>query len=90
MKNSRLTVALLAVGLTVIPAYAQRGGGVQAQIPFSFAVSGKTFPAGTYTMIAASHRLKIEDGITSGKEAIVGLDKWLSVWVEYAYDRVEL
>lgn len=62
MKNRMLTVALLAVGLTVTPAYAQRGGGVQAQIPFSFAVSGKTFPAGTYLMIAASHLLKIEDG----------------------------
>ena len=61
MKNSMLIVAFLAVGLTVVPAYAQRAGGVQAQIPFSFAVSGKTFPPGTYTMIAASQLLKIED-----------------------------
>lgn len=60
MKISTLTVAILAVGLTVIPAHAQRGG-VRAQIPFSFAVSGKTFPAGKYTMIAASRQLKIED-----------------------------
>ena len=60
MKIPTLTIAVLAVGLTVIPAHAQRGG-VRAKIPFSFAVSGKTFPAGKYTMIAASHQLKIED-----------------------------
>jgi hypothetical protein len=32
-----------------------------AKIPFDFAVSGKTFPAGEYTMVAASHQVRIED-----------------------------
>jgi hypothetical protein len=50
MKSQTLIVASLsvAIGLAVGPAYAQRGG-VQAKIPFNFAVSGKTFPAGEYT-----------------------------------------
>jgi hypothetical protein len=61
MKNLMLTLAVLAVGLTVIPAYAQLGG-IQAQVPFSFAVAGKTFAAGKYTMITASHQVKIQDG----------------------------
>lgn len=61
MKNLMLTLAVLTVGLTVIPACAQLGG-VQAQIPFSFAVAGKTFAAGKYTMITASHQVKIQDG----------------------------
>jgi len=60
MKIPTFTTAVLAVAMTVIPTYAQRGG-VQAQIPFSFVVAGKTFAAGKYTMIAASHQLKIED-----------------------------
>ena len=63
MKNQTLIVAsvCLAIGLAVVPAHAQRGG-VQAKVPFNFAVSGKTFPAGEYTMIAASHQVRIEDG----------------------------
>jgi hypothetical protein len=62
MKNQTLIVASLCVviGLAVVPAYAQRGG-VEAKVPFNFAVSGKIFPAGDYTMIASSHQLKIED-----------------------------
>ena len=62
MKSQTLIVASLcvAIGLAVGPAYAQRGG-VQATIPFNFAVSGKTFPAGKYTMIAGSHQVRIED-----------------------------
>jgi hypothetical protein len=56
MKSQTLIVASLyiAFGLAAVPAYAQRSG-VQAKIPFNFAVSGKTFPAGEYTMVAVSH-----------------------------------
>jgi len=62
MKSPTLLVASLCVafGLGVVPAHAQRGG-VQAKVPFNFAVSGKVFPAGEYTMIAASHQVRIED-----------------------------
>jgi hypothetical protein len=61
MKIPAFTIAVLAVGLTVIPAYAQRGG-VKAQIPFSFAVAGKAFAAGKYRMVTAPHQVKIQDG----------------------------
>jgi hypothetical protein len=46
MKKQTLLVASLymVTGLAVVPAYAQAGG-VQAKVPFNFAVSGKTFPA---------------------------------------------
>ena len=62
MKSQMLIVASLcaAIGLATVPAYGQRGG-VKAKVPFNFAVSGKTFPAGEYTMIAASHQVRIED-----------------------------
>jgi hypothetical protein len=62
MKKQLLIVAssCLAIGLAMVPAYAQAGG-VQAKVPFNFGVSGKTFPAGEYTMIAASHQVKIQD-----------------------------
>jgi hypothetical protein len=52
MKSQTLIVASLcmAIGLAVVSAHAQRGG-IQAKVPFNFAVSGKTFPAGKYTMI---------------------------------------
>jgi hypothetical protein len=62
MKSQTLIVAglCLVIGLAVVPAHAQRGG-VRAKVPFNFVVSGKTFPAGEYTMIAASHQVRIED-----------------------------
>jgi hypothetical protein len=62
MKSQPLIVAsfCLAILLAVVPAHAQRGG-VEAQVPFNFAVAGKVFPAGEYTMIAASHHVRVED-----------------------------
>jgi hypothetical protein len=61
MRSQTLFVASLsvAIGLAVVPAHSQRGG-VQANIPCKFAVAGKTFPAGEYMMIAASHQVRIE------------------------------
>jgi hypothetical protein len=63
MKSQTLLVAslCLAIGLTVVSAYAQAGG-AQAKVPFNFTVLGKTFPAGEYTMIAAPHQVRIKDG----------------------------
>jgi hypothetical protein len=49
-----------AIALTVIPVNAQAGG-VQSHIPFKFSVSGKTLPAGQYTMIARSSQVRIQD-----------------------------
>ena len=62
MKKQTLSVASLCLvfGLTVAPAYAQPGG-VQAKIPFNFAIPGKSFPAGEYTMIVGSHQVNIQD-----------------------------
>jgi hypothetical protein len=44
-------IALFGVGLT---AHAQEAGTVVATIPFEFIVSGKTMPAGTYTVSRGS------------------------------------
>ena len=49
-----------AIALTLIPASAQSGG-VQVRIPFKFSLSGKTLPAGQYTMIAGSNQVRIQD-----------------------------
>lgn len=60
MKKQTLIVASLffVVGLTVIPANAQE---FDAKVPFSFIVSGKTIPAGDYT-ITISNLLRITNG----------------------------
>jgi len=62
MRKQTLPVAslCLVIGLTVAPAYSQSGG-IQARIPFNFTVAGKTFLAGTYTMIVGSHQINIRD-----------------------------
>lgn len=62
MKSPTLIVASICftISLAVGPAYAQRGG-VRAKIPLNFSVSGKTFPAGEYTMTMASHQVRIGD-----------------------------
>jgi len=51
---------MLAFGLASVPASAQAVG-VQAKVPFSFDVLGKTLPAGEYTLAPAPHELKIRD-----------------------------
>lgn len=62
MKKQMFFVASLcsAIALTVIPVNAQAGG-VQSHIPFKFSVSGKTLPAGEYTMIESSNQVRIQD-----------------------------
>jgi len=62
MKRQTLISAslCLVVGLAMVSANAQAGG-VEAKVPFSFDISGKTFPAGDYMMIAKSHQVNIED-----------------------------
>jgi len=62
MKNEMLIIASVCLLATFVgrPAFAQRGG-VRAEIPFNFALSGKSFSAGQYTMIAAPHAVRIED-----------------------------
>ena len=67
MKKQALIVVSLClfVGLAVVPAYSQAGG-VQVKVPFEFVISGRTFPAGEYTMIACPLGVAIQDehGIT--------------------------
>ncbi|HEY6307749.1 MAG TPA: hypothetical protein VI488_14960 [Candidatus Angelobacter sp.] len=77
MKKQTLLVASfwLAIGLSVVPAQAQAGG-VQAKVPFNFVVSGKTFPAGEYTMIAGSHQVNLQDA--RGKTVAIVLANDLS------------
>ncbi len=60
MKNHTLLSLCLALGLSVVPAFAQSGG-VRAKVPFKFAVSGKVLPAGEYTMTSNAHLVKIQD-----------------------------
>ncbi len=62
MRSQTWFVASLsvAIGLAAVPAHSQRGG-VQAHIPCKFAVAGKTFPAGEYMVIAASHQVRVQD-----------------------------
>jgi hypothetical protein len=63
----RLVVVFLA-GMTAWagPTWAQAGG-VRVSVPFPFGVSGKTFAAGDYVMVAGSHQVRVmsqEDGKT--------------------------
>jgi hypothetical protein len=60
MKKQALLVAGLyvVIGMAAAPAYAQAGG-VRAKVPFSFAVAGKTLPAGEYTMVVGSDQVSV-------------------------------
>ena len=64
MKKQTLISLCLALGLTVVPAYAQNGG-VRAKVPFKFVVGRKILPAGEYTMTANARLVTVQDG--SGK-----------------------
>ena len=55
-----LAIAVLGLGPAVVPACAQTVA-VQAKVPFSFIVLGKTLPAGEYTLTSAPHELKIRN-----------------------------
>ena len=51
-----LLAAIVAVGALLAPvANAQSGTYLKVDVPFEFAVSGKTLPAGVYTVRDASH-----------------------------------
>lgn len=59
-KQTRIVASLcFVVWLTIVSAKAQS---VNGKVPFSFTVSGKTLPAGDYTMIINSNLLKITNG----------------------------
>jgi hypothetical protein len=75
MKNQTLISLCLALGLAVVPAFAQSGG-VRAKVPFKFAVSGKILPAGEYTMTSNAHLLKIQDA--HGKPVAIVLADYTS------------
>ena len=62
MKKQTLISLCLALGLAVVPASAQSGG-IQANVPFKFAVSGTILPAGEYTMTSNAHLVKIQDAL---------------------------
>jgi hypothetical protein len=61
MKKQTLIAATLClvVGLAMVSANAQS---LDAKVPFNFTVSGKTLPAGDYSMIVSSNHLKIRNG----------------------------
>ena len=47
---SLAVMTLLGVALTIVPAHAQTGNRVLANIPFDFSVGNSTLKAGTYTI----------------------------------------
>jgi len=59
MKKRALLVASLcwALGLAVVPAFAQSG--VKVNVPFNFTIADKTFPAGEYRMTSEQHEVTI-------------------------------
>ena len=60
MRVKLLMVAGLLMGLGCVAGSAQaQSGGVQVRVPFRFGVSGKTFAAGDYTMVAGSHQVSV-------------------------------
>lgn len=62
MKKQILNLAslFLVVGLAMVSANAQAGG-IRVNVPFNFTVSGKSFPTGEYTMVAASRQVNIQN-----------------------------
>jgi hypothetical protein len=74
----RIAVALIScvlTGLVSAPAYAEPGG-MKAKVPFEFVAGGKTLPAGEYRIVAAPHRVDIQDA--QGKKVAVLLANEIS------------
>lgn len=61
MRKHFLFVAFLGATFGLAISASAQVGGVRAKVPFDFAVSDKIFPAGEYTMVAASEQIRIED-----------------------------
>jgi hypothetical protein len=65
MKKTILTVVCLGLAFGLAVSAPAQAGPVQAKIPFSFTVFGKTLPAGDYWISATSHIIKIQDASLS-------------------------
>lgn len=54
MKIQKLlcTAFCLLIGLTSVPSFGQRMPGIQVNVPFTFSLNDKTYPAGDYTFTA--------------------------------------
>ena len=75
MKKQILISLCLTLGLAVVPAHSQSGG-VEAKVPFKFAVNGKILPAGEYTMTSNAHLVKIQDA--NGRPVALALADYIS------------
>jgi hypothetical protein len=65
----------VTAGLVSAAAYAEPGG-MKAKVPFEFVAGGKTLPAGEYRIVAAPHRVDIQDA--QGKKVAVILANEIS------------
>jgi hypothetical protein len=61
MKKNTLKIACLGLLFWLAISASAQAGPVEAKIPFSFTVFGKTLPAGDYWISAAPHLIKIQD-----------------------------
>lgn len=60
MRQQLLIAASLLMGLGLCAARVDaQTGGVRVTVPFRFSISGKTFAAGDYTMVAGSHQVSV-------------------------------
>jgi len=75
MKKRILVAMCMMLGLAALPSYAQ-GGGVAAQIPFKFVVSGKTLPGGEYTVTSNGPLVQIQDA--QGKPVALARAEYVS------------
>jgi hypothetical protein len=70
MKKTMLQLAALCL-LASASTLAQAQSSITVQVPFSFMVSSKTFPAGQYSVSASRNQLTLQD--SNGKSVFIGM-----------------
>lgn len=82
MKKTNIVIIALVLILTATAAYGQTYQAVKAEIPFSFDVRGKTYPAGEYTIKRASDLMHL--WLIEGSDQDISVMVLLSKTIENA------
>lgn len=82
MKKTNIVIIALALILTATAAFGQTYQAVKAEIPFSFDVRGKTYPAGEYTIKRAGDLMHL--WLIEGSDQDISVKVLMSKTVENA------
>jgi hypothetical protein len=73
MKIQKLlcTTLCLMIGLSSVPTFGQRMPGIKVNVPFTFSLNDKTYPAGDYTFTALRQNIVVLQPTDHSKPAMI-------------------